>query len=81
MTPPTDQISGTDSKVSASSVINWVLSEKVYLSVKEFLALAPKVKRHFKETTTMKKILALPAEAQAMAAHMVSPYSMDMDHE
>src|SRR5882724_11323971 len=28
-----------------------------------------------------KKLLALPAEAQATAAHMVSTYSMDMDHE
>jgi len=43
------------------------------------LALAPEARRHFKETMTMKKLPALPVEAQVMAAHMVSPYSMDMD--
>ena len=43
--------------------------------------MGPKVRRHFKESTTMKKLLALPAEAQATAAHMVSTFSMDMDHE
>src|SRR5882724_9373937 len=30
---------------------------------------------------TMKKVPALPAEAQAAAAHTVSTYSMGMDHE
>src|SRR5882724_11918337 len=30
---------------------------------------------------TMKKLPALPAEAQAVAAHMVSTFSMGMDHE
>ena len=30
---------------------------------------------------TMIKLLALPAESQAMAAHTVSTYSMDMDHD
>jgi len=70
-----------ESKFSVSSVVNQVLSKKVYLSVKELLALAPDVRRHFKELTTMKKLPALPAEAQAMAAHMVSTFSMGMDHE
>src|SRR5882724_11335245 len=70
-----------ESNVNASSIINWALSEKVYLLVEELLALAPVVRRHFKELTTMKKLLALPAEAQAVAAHMVSTFSMDMDHE
>ena len=55
--------------------------KKVYLSVKELLALVPEVRRHFKESITMKKLPALPAEAQAMAAHTVSTFSMDMDHE
>jgi len=45
------------------------------------LALVPEVRRHFKESITMKKLPALPAEAQAMAAHTVSTYSMDMDHK
>ena len=69
-----------ESKVSTSSVVNWVLSEKVYLSVEE-LALAPEVRRYFKESTTTKKLPALPAEAQAVAAHMVSTFSMGMDHK
>ena len=30
---------------------------------------------------TMKKLPALPAEAQAIAAHMVSTFSMGKDHE
>jgi len=67
--------------INTSFIISQVLSEKVYLSVEELLALAPKVRRHFKETTTMKKLPALLADAQAMAAHTVSTYSMDMDHE
>ena len=67
--------------VNASSVISQVLSEKIYLSVKELLALASEVRRHFKETTTMDKLLALPVEAQAAAAHLVSPYLMDKDYE
>ena len=70
-----------ESKVNVPSVINWVLSEKVYLLVEELLALAPEVRKHFKESTTTKKLLALPAEAQAMAAHTVSTFSMGMDHE
>src|SRR5882724_11820837 len=70
-----------ESKVNASSIVNWVLSEKVYLSVEELLALAPKVRKHFKESMTTKKLLALPARAQAMVAHMVSTFSMGMDHE
>jgi len=45
-----------ESKVNASSVVNWVLSEKVYFSVEELLALPPEVRRHFKETTTTKKL-------------------------
>jgi len=77
-------VSPIESNINASSVISQGLSEKVYLSVEKLLALlalAPEVRRHFKETTTMKKIPALPAEAPAMAAHTVSTYSMDMDHE
>src|SRR5882724_6851450 len=70
-----------ESKVNVSSVINRVLSKKVYLSVEELLALAAEVRRHFKECTTTKKLLALPAEAQAAAAHMVSTFSMGMEHE
>ena len=81
---PTPQfifVAPIESKVNASSVINWVLSEKVYLLVEELLALAPEVRKHFKESMTTKKLPALPAEAQAVAAHMVSTFSMGMDHE
>src|SRR5882724_13517404 len=70
-----------ESKVNASSVVNRVLSKKVYLSVEELLALAPEVRRHFKASTTTKKLLALPVEAQAAAAHMVSTFLMGMEHE
>src|SRR5882724_5312650 len=37
------------SKINASDVISWILSEKVCLSVEELLALAPEVRRHFKK--------------------------------
>src|SRR5882724_12340450 len=80
-TPQFRFVAPIESKVNASSVINWVLSEKVYLSVEELLALAPEVRKHFKESMTTKKLLALPSEAQATAAHMVSTFSMGMDHE
>src|SRR5882724_1670430 len=70
-----------ESKVNVSSVVNRVLSEKVYPLVEELLALAPEVRKHFKESTTTKKLPALPAEAQATAAHTVSTFSMGMDHE
>jgi len=43
----------------------------------EFLALAPGVRRHFKETMTTKRLLDLPVEAQCKAAHTVSTFSMD----
>jgi len=49
--------------------------------VKEILALAPEVRRHFKETTIAKRLPALPSEAQTMAAHMVSTYSLDVNQE
>ena len=62
--------------VNTSAIISWVLSEKFYHSVKELLVLAPEVRRNFKETMTMKRLPALPVEAQTTAAHMVSTYSM-----
>src|SRR5882672_409914 len=68
-----------ESNVDVAAIINQVLSEKVHLSVEELLALAPEVRRHFKETMTTKRLPALPVEA--MAAHMVSSYSMDVNHE
>ena len=52
---------------------------RVCLLVKELLALAPEVRRSFKENMTMKDLLALPAEAQTMGAHMVSTYSINID--
>src|SRR5882724_8018332 len=80
-TPQFKFMAPIESKVNMSSVINWVLSEKVYLSVEELLALAPKVRKHFKESMTTKKLPALPAEGQAMVAHTVSTFAMGMDHE
>src|SRR5882724_13002369 len=56
------------SKINVSDVISRILSEKVCLSVEELLALAPEVRRHFKEATTMKRLPALPAEAQSKTA-------------
>jgi len=47
--------------------------------VKELLALAPKVMRHFEENMTMNDLTDLPAEAQAMRAHMISAYSIHID--
>src|SRR5882724_2489069 len=66
-----------ESKVNASDVIGWILSEKVCLSVEEVLALAPEVRRHFKEATTTKRLPALPVEAQSKAAHHIATFSMD----
>jgi len=69
----TVQICDTDQlNINASAIISWVLSEKVWLLGQEILALAPEVRRHFKETTIAKRLPALPSEAQPMAAHMVS---------
>src|SRR5882724_5285710 len=70
-----------ESKVNASDVIGWILSEKVCLSLEELLALAPEVRRHFKEETTTKRLPALPAEAQSKAANHVATFSMDKHHE
>ena len=68
------------SKVNASDIISRVPSKKVCLSFKELLGLAPEVRRHFKEATTIKRLLALPAEAQSKVAHMVTIFSMDTHH-
>ena len=43
-----------ESKVDATAVINWVLTKKVFLSVEEFLALSPEVRKYYKEATTTK---------------------------
>jgi len=66
------------SKVNVSDVISQVLFQKVCLSVKELLALAPKVSRHLTEATTTKRLLALPAEAHSKVANTVTTFSMDM---
>jgi len=65
------------SKINASDVIGQVLSEKFCLSVEELLALAPEVRRHFKEATTMKKLPALPVDAHSKAAHHITTFLMD----
>jgi len=79
--PQSRYMAPIESKVNASDVIGWILSEKVCLSVEELLALAPEVRRHFKEATTMKRLPALPAEAQSKAAHHVATFSMDKHHK
>jgi len=79
-TPQFKYVAPLKSNVDASDVISQVLSEKVCLSVEELLALAPKVRRHFKENMTMKKLPALPVEAQSKAVHMVATFSMDKHH-
>src|SRR5882724_8459070 len=76
-TPQFRYMAPIKSKVNASDVIGQILSEKVCLSVKELLALAPEGRRHFKEATTMKRLPALPVEAQSKAAHHVATFSMD----
>src|SRR5882724_6610712 len=80
-TPQFRYMAPIESKVNASDVIGQILSEKVCLSVEELLALAPEVRRHFKEATTMKRLPALPAEAQFKAAHHIATFSMDKHHE
>src|SRR5882672_729103 len=77
--PQFKYVAPVESNVDVAAVINRVLSENVHLSVEELLALAPEVRRHFKETTTTKRLPALPVEA--MAAHTVSCYLMDVNHE
>src|SRR5882724_9547989 len=70
-----------ESKVNALDVIGQILSEKVCLSVEELLASAPEVRRHFKQATTMKRLPALPAEAQSKVAHHIATFSMDKHHK
>jgi len=61
-----------ESTINATTVINWVLSEKVFLSVKELLALLLEVRKYFKEATTTKHLLALPTAG----AHTVLTFSV-----
>jgi len=68
-------------KSQCVDVIGQILSEKVCLSVEDLLALAPEVRRHFKEATTMKRLPALPVKAQSKAAHHVATFSMDKYHK
>ena len=58
--------------MDTAAIISRVLSEKVHLTVEELLALAPEVRKYFKETMTTKRLPALPAAE----AHMVSTYSL-----
>src|SRR5882724_13355105 len=55
-TPQFGYMAPSESKVNALDVIGQILSEKICLSVKELLDLAPEVRRHFKEATTMKRL-------------------------
>src|SRR5882724_1915666 len=64
-TPQFRYMAPIESKVNALDVIGQILSEKVCFSVEELLALAPEVRRHFKEATTTKRLPALPVEAQS----------------
>ena len=58
--------------MDTAAIITRILSEKVHLTVKELLALAPEVRKYFKETTTTKRLPALPTAE----AHTVSTYSL-----
>ena len=58
--------------MDAAAVITRVLSEKVHLTIEELLALAPEVRKYFKEATTTKRLPALPTAE----AHTVSTYSL-----
>ena len=80
-TPQFRYMAPIESKINASDVIGQVLAEKVCLSVEELPALAPEVRRHFKEATTMKRLLAFPAEAHSKVAHHVTTFLMDKHHE
>jgi len=51
----------------------------IFCSQINHLPLAPEVSRHFEENMTMKELPALPAEAPATGAHMVSTYSINID--
>jgi len=70
-----------ESKVNVSDVISQVVSEKVCLSVEELLDLAPEVRRHFKEATTMKRLPALQWRQHSKVAHHIATFSMDKHHE
>jgi len=66
-----------ESTVNATAVIDWVLSEKVFLSVEELMALLLEVRKYFKEATTTKCLLALPAAG----AHTVSTFSVGANYD
>ena len=66
-----------ESNVDTTAVINQVLAEKVFLLVKELLALSPKVRKYFKEATTTKRLPALPTAG----THTVSTFSLGADQE
>ena len=51
--------------------------QKVFLSVKELLALLPEVRKYFKEATTTKCHLSLPAAG----AHTVSTFFVGVNHD
>ena len=61
--------------VDTVSVISQVLSEKVFLSIEELLALSPEVRKYFKEVTTTRHLLVPPT----VEAHTVSTFSLRTD--
>jgi len=67
-----------ESTIKATTVIDRVLSEKVFLSVKELLALSLEVRKYFKEATTTKCLLALPTAA---GTHTVLTFSVGATHD
>src|SRR5882724_133130 len=62
-----------ESTINAMTVINRVLSEKVFLSVDELLDLLLEVRKYFEEATTTKHLLALHTAA---GAHTVLTFSI-----
>ena len=76
-TPQFRYLAPVESTMDTSAIINQVLSEKVFLSVKELLALSLEVRKYFKETTTTKQLLALPTAE----SHIISTFSLRADQE
>ena len=66
-----------ESSVDAASVISRVLSEKVFLSIEELLALSLEVRKYLKEAATTRHVQVPPAAE----AHTVSTFSLRTDRE
>ena len=66
-----------EASVKLATVINRALQEKVYITVEELLALAPEVRKYFKETTTTRKV----PTGGSVDTHMVLAFSVAQAEE